>query len=276
MGYQREQLLPIDFDHIFPDPLHLFLRISDVLINKFVSEILENLASTCEHRSNCKCPQGASLTAVTREAKKVGVSLYFWYKEEKEKPGAGKIKWTSLMGHERYKLMKALNFYALLPDNRAGKYRKLWDEFLALVDFINADALYTPQETTKFQRRAKNWVALLTEKSKGNPKSDTYELGMCDEKSITPYVHCLTQHMKEFLDLSKTIGIPLRHFSSEPVEKKNHIHTQLFYSKTRMDGMNGKSSVEEILEVENREIYFNHLHESLQHPSQKKCHIFCS
>jgi len=76
---------------MFPDPLHLFLRISDVLINKFVSEILEMLASQCSHRGKaCACKKPASLLRVTEEAKSVGVGFYFWYKEgegEGEKAG---------------------------------------------------------------------------------------------------------------------------------------------------------------------------------------------
>ena len=164
------------------------------------------------------------------------------------------------MGNDRYTLLKKLNLNALLPDHRATKYRSLWNEFLALIDFLNEEKCYSPPDTQAFQRRAKVWVAKLTEPSQGDPKSPDFVLGMCDRKSITPYIHCFTQHMAEFLDRCTSIKTPLRFFSSEPVEKKNHIHVQLFYSKTRMDGINKfqtKTSVEEILEIENRDLYFN-------------------
>jgi len=180
------------------------------------------------------------------------------------------------MGNERYKLLKDLNLKALLPEHRAAKYRDLWNEFLSMIDFLNADKLYGVPETRSFQSRAKAWVAKLTEPSRGDPKSPSFVLGMCDTKCITPYIHCLAHHMAEFLDLCTSIKTPLLFFSSEPVEKKNHLHVQLFYSKTRMDGVNAfqtKTSVEEILEIENRELYFNFVNEEFVPPKVRKVHI---
>jgi hypothetical protein len=174
------------------------------------------------------------------------------------------------MGSDRYKLMRELNLAELLPKERAQKYRALWNEFLNLYDFLNADKLYGPIQTKQFERRAKAWVELLTEPSVGKPKTANFVLGMCDKKSITPYIHCLVMHIREFLDLATSIKTPLRYFSSEPVEKKNHIHVQLFYSKTHMDGLFGKSSVEEILEIENRDLYFSHIHQPHQPNKMKK------
>ena len=73
-----KSLLPIEFIHVFPDPLHLFLRISDVL-NKFVSEILEMLASQCKHRGkSCSCKKPANLYHVSVEAKKIVVGFFFF------------------------------------------------------------------------------------------------------------------------------------------------------------------------------------------------------
>lgn len=69
-----------------------------MLINKFVSEILEMLASQCKHRGkSCSCKKPANLYHVTTEAKKIGVGFFFWFKEGESDDKAGFVHFSFLL-----------------------------------------------------------------------------------------------------------------------------------------------------------------------------------
>jgi hypothetical protein len=69
--------------------------------------------------------------------------------------------------------------------------------------------------------------------------------------NITPYIHVLVYHIPEIMRIH-------HHFGSA-VEKKNH-QVSYFFKKTTKDGGTGKerkSAIVDILEHENRVLYFN-------------------
>jgi len=67
----------------------------------------------------------------------------------------------------------------------------------------------------------------------------------------------LVYHIPEFLNLHSNFG--LIGFSCSAVEKKNHQHVVHFFRKTLKDGRGeniNKSAIIEIMEWENRNLYF--------------------
>jgi len=54
-GYKRTPILQIDFKNVIPDILYLLLRIGGVLIQQLIAEFLNNLSSSCAHKSTCEC-----------------------------------------------------------------------------------------------------------------------------------------------------------------------------------------------------------------------------
>jgi hypothetical protein len=82
---------------------------------------------------------------------------------------------------------------------------------------------------------------------------------MYNKKHVTPYLHALLVHTPAMLQSCMDMSIPLRYFSCESLEKKNHLQVRLFFCKTRKDGgRDFSSAIKEILEVENRSLYFSH------------------
>jgi hypothetical protein len=73
---------------------------------------------------------------------------------------------------------------------------------------------------------------------------------------VTPYIHVLVYHVYEFMSIHQRFG--LKSFSCSPVEKKNHMHINKFFNKTFKDGGNSnrRSAIYEIMESENRLIYY--------------------
>ena len=74
-------------------------------------------------------------------------------------------------------------------------------------------------------------------------------------QDITPYIHVLVNHVSEFLEIHRAFGLTA--FSCSPVEKKNHMQVCLYFQNTLKDGgRERKSAILEILEHENRQLYF--------------------
>ena len=87
------------------------------------------------------------------------------------------------------------------------------------------------------------------------PNSTHIERGLYKPSAITPYMHVLVYHMSEFMELHKQWGV--KAFSCAPVEKKNHQQVTHFFRQTFKDGGDKhKSAITEILEYENRTLFY--------------------
>ena len=76
-------------------------------------------------------------------------------------------------------------------------------------------------------------------------------------QDITPYIHVLCNHVAEFLEIHYEFGLAA--FSCSAVEKKTHMQICLYFQNTLKDGGNKnsrKSAILEMLEHENRQLYF--------------------
>ncbi|RHZ61852.1 hypothetical protein Glove_345g94 [Diversispora epigaea] len=82
---------------------------------------------------------------------------------------------------------------------------------------------------------------------------------------ITPYIHVLVYHIPEMIKIHNHFGLAA--FSCSAVEKKNHQQVSHFFKKTTKDGGGGKngkgrkSAILDILEHENRMLYFYNCNE---------------
>ena len=90
---------------------------------------------------------------------------------------------------------------------------------------------------------------------------------------MTPYIHALVYHVPEMLARCAAMGIPLRFFSAEPVEGKNHVHVHRFFASTHRDGgWPGESAEVELMQIERRLFYDTYV---LSLPSEaSKPHVF--
>ena len=142
---------------------------------------------------------------------------------------------------------------SVLPENRAIIICQLWDDF---------DDLYTAlQDPTTdpivFKSQAKLWLTKFLTPSMGDPRKKNYIKGLYTNNDVTPYIHVLVHHMYEFMVIHHDYGI--KAFTCSPVEKKKHIQISKYFRKTLKDGgREKKKAIIEILEHENRLLYYNY------------------
>jgi len=155
------------------------------------------------------------------------------------------------MRQDKLKVLQFFDLNKVLPPTRANVIRNLWffDLYTAIQD---------PNTDLKiFKRNAKMWLKIFLTPSTGIPNSDNFVQGLYRPNDVTPYMHVLVFHIHEFIEKHKKWG--LKSFSCAPVENKNHQQVTQFFRKTLRDGGNGinrKSAILQILEFENRKLYY--------------------
>lgn len=225
----------IPLTHWIPDELHLMLRITDRLWSLMLSET--NYQSSDRIREQ-----------IRNEMLRIGVHFEFW-----QNPDSKTWNYTSLMGEDKLKVLRNYNLESVLPENRSTIIRQLWDGF---------DNLYTTlQDPTTdpiaFKNQAKSWLAKFLTPSTGDPRKKGYVKGLYTNNDVTPYIHVLVHHIYEFMMIHHDYGI--KAFTCSPIEKKNHVQISKYFRKTLKDGGKGrKKAVIEILEHENRLLYYNY------------------
>jgi hypothetical protein len=115
-------------------------------------------------------------------------------------------------------------------------------------------------DATQFSNDARAWLHQFLDSNYFYQASD-----------ITLYMHVLVYHIPEMMRVHHHFGLAA--FSCSAVEKKNHQQVSYFFKKTTKDGGIGKerkSAIVDILEHENRVLYFNNHSEidSIQLPKR--------
>ena len=219
------------------DELHIMLRITDRLWALVIQEFKEMNKWNDYTRK-----------LIIEEMKRIGVNFHFYEDRETK-------SWhhTSLMGPEKLKVLQKLDFNRFFRSSRAQQLRNLWNSFLELYELIQ-DFWTNPIE---FKHKAVSWLQLFLTPSSGIPNTSNFIRGLYLPKDVTPYMHVLVYHVHEMMDIHRTFGIGS--FSCSAVERKNHDHVLLFFRRTMKDGGKGsdrKSAILNILEFENRSLYF--------------------
>lgn len=219
------------------DELHVMLRITDRLWALVIQEFKEMNKWNDYTRK-----------LIIEEMNRIGVNFHFYEDRETK-------TWnhTSLMGPEKLKVLQKLNFNRFFRSSRAQQLRNLWNSFLELYELMQ-DFQTDPIE---FKHKANVWLQLFLTPSSGTPNTSNFTHGLYLPKDVTPYMHVLVYHVHEMMDIHRMFG--LRSFSCSAVERKNHDHVLLFFRRTMKDGGKGadrKSAIWDILEFENRSLYF--------------------
>ncbi|GES73618.1 hypothetical protein GLOIN_2v1783827 [Rhizophagus clarus] len=126
-----------------------------------------------------------------------------------------------------------------------------------------------------FKNDAKNWLTLFLTPSEGIPNTREFKKGLYQPDNITPYIHVLVYHISKFMTIHHKWG--LKAFSCSGIEKKNHEQVSYFFRKTMKDGGGKKksqsSAIVEILQHENRTLFYNHNNIPLNCQNPKTIHI---
>ena len=205
-GCLRQPLFPsIAVDHIVPDILHLFLRISDVLINLLILELRRQDGLKKKSKSSSTMPQVTVYEQFLNDECKVS---FHFYSDKVTK----ETKWRDLTGPEKVKLFSKISIQTLFPNvPQAAEVQKLWTDFFSIYQTLRSTEKIPH---VSFQTCATNWVKLF---------KSVYQ-----SKHITPYIHLFVNHISEFLSVHGTIAA----FSQQGLEKLNDDVTKYYFRST--------------------------------------------
>lgn len=251
-GHNKKPLFDmIVLEHWVPDELHILLRITDRLWNLVIQECKN------DNEFDQECRQ-----SICNEMNRIGVKFQFW-----QDPQSQNWTHTSLMGEDKLKVLKDFNLSVCLYTHRARKVRELWDGFYALYQAVK-NPLTDP---VKFKDDARNWLHLFLTPSSGKRNTRSFIKGLYNPVDITPYMHVLIYHVAEFMTIHRRWGFSA--FSCSAVEKKNHEQVSYFFSNTMKDGKAievHSSAILDLLDYENRALYFLRHEKELEGPKFKK------
>ena len=220
------------------DELHILLRITDRLWELMLSDLYRE--TTNEEIWKPK---------ILLEMARLKIMFQFWNEKK-----SNDLSYTSLMGPDKLKILREFDLAAVFQSTtRAAQIRALWDQFYELYLLIQN------KQTTGgiFRHKARAWLNAFLAPSVGHPNKSGYIRGMYRNADIIPYIHVLVNHVAEFLEIHHEFGLTA--FSCSAVEKKNHLQVCLYFQNTLKDGgheNSRKSAILEILEYENRQLYF--------------------
>ena len=213
-GCIRKPLFPmVPIDHITPDILHLFLRISDVLTNLLITDLRKldgitkgKVSSVNELSQDTSC-QVVKYEQFLNEQCKIP---FHFYTDKATKC----LKWRDLTGPEKLKLFAKIDISKLFPSiPETQKIQRIWVKFFEIYNILRAKSI-SNEEIRKLERNTKDWLTLF--------------LSVYQTKHVTPYMHVLVAHIPEFLDLYGSLSS----FSQQGLEKLNDLLTNTYYRST--------------------------------------------
>lgn len=218
----REPLFPfIPMTQVVIDSLHLFLRISDVLINLLIRDIRKlDGVELCSEGNKKNKNIDVYADFLMKECK----IRFRWFTDQESK----KMTWRDLTGPEKVRLFHHIDIPTLFPNLQdKNQLQVLWRDFFALIETLGQRHC----SSEEFGHRAKSWVKLFN--------------SLYQTKDVTPYMHAFAMHVPEFLSLYGNINM----FSQQGLEKLNDLTTIHFQHST-----NHKESqaLRQILQKRNR------------------------
>ncbi|XP_071107750.1 uncharacterized protein [Haliotis cracherodii] len=208
-GVHHTPLLKIEMEDFILDELHLLLRITDVLEKNLINDAMTRDKERAAVKENPK-----HMGELVKAIKSCGVPFSYW--EEKE---TKKLKWTSLNGLEKRKLLSKLPqaLKGKLQSNTEEKVLSLWK---LLDDIYSTITASEPMRAEEVFKLSQTWVETFL--SLG-PHLSGYT-----EKNVTPYVHCMVYHVPFMLRKFGT----LRKFSCQAFEKHNDVVKKIHQRKS--------------------------------------------
>ena len=204
----------IPMHKVIIDNLHLFLRISDLLINLLILDIrrLDGIEKAC----SSELGKYQNLNKYIELLKECKIPFHFYMCKDSKK-----LKWRDLTGPEKHRLFARIdlpNAFPTIP--HVQKIQCIWEEFRRLNSLLSSES-FTESEIASFTASAKSWRSNFLE--------------VYQSKDVTPYMHAFVCHVPEFLRIHGAI-VP---FTQQGLEKLNDSLTQFFLSWKQSQGPGG-------------------------------------
>ena len=219
----------IPMHKVIIDNLHLFLRISDLLINLLILDIrrLDGIEKAC----SSELGKYQNLSKYIELLKECKIPFHFYMCKDSKK-----LKWHDLTGPEKHRLFARIdlpNAFPTIP--HVQKIQCIWEEFRRLNSLLSSES-FTESEIASFTVSAKSWRSNFLE--------------VYQSKNVTPYMHAFVCHVPEFLRIHGAI-VP---FTQQGLEKLNDSLTQFFY---RGSNHRDQEALTQMLQKANRITYLS-------------------
>ena len=237
----RAPLFPtIPLTNVVIDNLHLFLRVSDVLLRLLIDELKrqDSIAAAKKFNGEFDVTKYKHCKGFEDFVGSIGISDYRFYIGKSSRL----LKVRSLTGPEKLKLLSNINIQSLLPSNPpsdCSRIQVLWNELLEINSYLSkSEDTLTSTDIDTFAIQARGWVQKLT--------------GVYHTKNVTPYIHAMANHVSEFMKLHGSIIS----FTQHGLEKYNDCMTKQYFRNTNHKG---QDALRQIVEKQNRLHYLDHV-----------------
>ena len=231
--------------------MHLFLRVSDVLINHLILELKrQDCIDKIKTFKSFHLERYRHCSGFEKFVTSLGIPDFKFYLGQSSK----QLKCQSLTGSEKLKVSRKIQIALLVPNLDeviAEKIQFLWDELVHLNSiFSKRSTELTSMNIDVFAERARTWCCKF--------------ITVYHTEHVTPYIHAMMNHVPEFMRLHSSI-LP---FTQQGLEKYNDIMTKQYFQATSHDDR----ALTQIMEKQNR---LEYLRDSGAQP--KKCfEVTCS
>ena len=206
----------IPLDHVIIDTLHLFLRISDNLIELLIRELRRQDAVDKVTTFSGGFPRDKykHMAGYEKFLKDIGISFEWRVNRDSKK-----LEYRDLTGPEKIVLMQSINFQSLLPNFQATKELEiLWGSFMEIIGDLKLE-FTTEVAVILLKNKIKSWFEKF--------------LFLFQAKDVTPYMHALYAHVPEFLKLYENVA----HFTQQGMEKYNDTASKDYFRSSNHSGI---------------------------------------
>ena len=209
----------IPLNHVVIDTLHLYLRISDNLIELLIRQlkICDNIHVEKKKifTDNFCRMKYKHMAEYEKFLQSLGIPFQFFVGKASKH-----LEYRDLTGPEKVKLFKHINIANLLPNCPEGDVaptQQLWNDFSSIISDLKQDVKL--EDVGMFKLKVTNWMKLF--------------LHIYQTKDVTPYMHAFFPHVHEFLSLYGNI----EYFSQQGLEKYNDLTSKNFFRSTNHRGV---------------------------------------
>ncbi len=222
----------IPLDHVIVDNLHLFLRISDVLIDLVITDLKrEEAIDKVKKFSSFSVERFRHLQKYEEFVASLGIPSFRFYIGQNSKV----LKCRTLTGPEKLKLFTRIDIPSLLPNkslSHTQSIQSLWCLFFELNKRLSRRPHeITAHEHSDFGQLARDWVRSF--------------IRVYHSSKVTPYMHVMMFHVEEFIRLHGAL-LP---FTQQGLEKYNDVMTKMYF---RSSSHRGEEALKQIMEKGNR------------------------
>ena len=213
--------------------LHLFLQVSDVLLDLLITELKrQDSINKVKWFSSFDITKYKHMQGFEQFIKGLGIPGFEFY-----------VGWTSKMlksrlltGPEKLKVFHNIKVRLLSPNfpcNEASKIQHLWDELLQLNMLFSSAA--DDLSPAVIECQAREWGQNF--------------LCVYQSKEVTPYIHALMNHVGQFMQSHGSI-LP---FTQQGLEKLNDVVTKNFFRSS----CHRDEALKQLIEKQNRIEHLN-------------------